>query len=545
MPKNSDVDFTFDTSAFDKAMKNISNKLLSLPSMAGKAVKKTGSFFVSGGKKMAKGIKNGIKKIPGFIKGVFSKVRERFKKARSAASDMSKGIVKGLQNVALKAGLVALAMKGIQGILSNMPEIGQAFGIAKDVFLRNLLFPLRKAVFPLLQKLVDWVRNNRLMFIRWGQTLANIFLTIVDKVKMIIAAGKELTSFFLGFINDIFGTSVNDLTELFNLLTFKFALMIEFLRSQSGTILEFLSPIIDIIKIGLSGAFESLGAFFAAFLDSVQGIEKPLLNILKTIRDFTSVLFDAENSGANLQTTFKEIGRFLGNIFSVLADVTDSLLKGFLPAITKAVKPINDILKIFNDVIEVLFKGEKSLAFWKKTAEIIGKVLASSIVTPLKIAAFMLKVLMKGFSLLGELAAKLFENEKFKSLFEKGAGFGADLKKGFGDFFESKIDPLTQKAGSFFDDPFPVNDAIITKTGKVIKTSPDDNIIATKNNISLPINRSAEKNNQNNSTTINIDMSGLQMLFNDSTRETAEEAGLTIVDVLRRELNKELTFQGS
>lgn len=556
-----DLQFTFDTSAFDNAMKKVSEQLSRLPSVAETAVKKTGSPFKRAAMKIGEGLKKGIKKIPKITKGIFEKLKKNFQKAKEGAGDMAKSLAAGLQQLALKLTVVMLAFQGIKKVLNQMPEVGQAFGIAKDVFLRNLLFPLRKAVFPMLQRLVDWVRDNRLMFIKWGQTLANIFQTIVKKVELIINVGKKLTGAFLSFVNDVFGTQVNSLTELFNILTFKFALILEFIRSQSGAIMEFLEPIIETLKIGLAGAFESATAFVLGFLDAIVGIDKPLANIANNMKKFTENLFDSEKAGENLQSIFENLGGLLGKTLTIIAEMTDSILEGLLPTITEMQKPINDILTAFTDILDVLFDGDDTMKGWKKTAEIFGKILGGAILLPLKVLAFTMKGIAKTLELLDVLLTKLFENPKVKELFEKTIELSLSAKEGVGDFFKKNIDfeKGLSDAQKFFDDKLNVEDAIITKDGRIIETNPNDNIIATKNNISLvpgkdkPVdfpfhtatnNTTSETTKESKQVIINIDMSGFQQVFNEASPENIGQAAETLVDELERVFNREFVFKG-
>ncbi len=144
------------------------------------------------------------------------------------ASRMSKSISKGIMSAALKIGTLFLAFKGVQGILRKMPEVGQAFGIAKDIFLKNLLWPLRKEIMPLLQKMLNWVRDHRTLFIKWGQTLASIFKTVVVVVKEFIKILRRMWTSMSGVIKSIFGDSITSLEELINVMLFKIVALTQF-----------------------------------------------------------------------------------------------------------------------------------------------------------------------------------------------------------------------------------------------------------------------------------------------------------------------------
>ena len=99
----------------------------------------------------------------------------------------------------LKANLYTEAIKKILSILFSgftafynkfkefVPEFTKTFSVASDIFFKNLFWPLRQYLLPYLQKLLDWVRDNRKMFIAWGGVLVNVF----NGVNLICSSGKR------------------------------------------------------------------------------------------------------------------------------------------------------------------------------------------------------------------------------------------------------------------------------------------------------------------------------------------------------------------
>ena len=134
--------------------------------------------------------RNGIKSI---AKGISDVTRNTMR--------MAKSVSKGVINAAAKIGLLKLAFRGIQAAIREMPEISKAFGIAKNIILKNFLYPVRKAIFPVLQKFLDWVRDNRAMFVKWGQILVTIFHVVSAAIGRVIEIGKGLLRTFGGFFN--------------------------------------------------------------------------------------------------------------------------------------------------------------------------------------------------------------------------------------------------------------------------------------------------------------------------------------------------------
>ena len=89
--------------------------------------------------------------------------------------------------------MVGVAIKAGQALMrkfsQHIPEVGRAFNIAGQVFFKNFFWPLRRMLMPMLQRMLDWVRDHRTLFVKWGTVLANIF-------KVIINLGKQLVSIF-------------------------------------------------------------------------------------------------------------------------------------------------------------------------------------------------------------------------------------------------------------------------------------------------------------------------------------------------------------
>lgn len=112
---------------------------------------------------------------PDPVLGAVKRIDDGFSKMAKGFGDSSAKMSNAVTAGILKAGAVVGALvgtfKGLGNVLKRMPEIGQVFGVAKDIFFKNFLFPIRKELLPLLQQLLDWVRDNRAMFVRWARRL--------------------------------------------------------------------------------------------------------------------------------------------------------------------------------------------------------------------------------------------------------------------------------------------------------------------------------------------------------------------------------------
>lgn len=301
------------------------------------------------------GFENGLKRVS---KGMGQLVKN--------ASNMAKNVSKGVVSAIAKIGLLSLAFKGIQKAISEMPEIGKAFGIAKDIISKNLLFPLRKAVFPLLQRFLDWVRDNRAMFVRWGQNLVNVFESVSGAVGQIINLGKELVSGFSGFFDRIFGSSVKNINELFNILSFKFSVAVTFITSIANEVLKNLAPLLDPLLDLFGNIFnfvtEAAGSIIGALMPALKEIIPVLTDIFKSINDIVELLFSSEDSlntwkdvfsflskgiGENLLKAFKDIESIINNIKEAITFI-ESSIKSIISGKAFEIKA-PDIGKFFRD----------------------------------------------------------------------------------------------------------------------------------------------------------------------------------------------------
>lgn len=441
---NKPIDFSFDTSGFEKAMKNMNQGLQN---------------FGNTGKSIAKGISNGFAKVVG-------------------------GIAK-----------IGIAIKAVKGIMAQIPEVGQAFGIAKDIIMKNLLFPLRKQLFPILQKMLDWVRDNRAQFVKWGRVLANVFGSVVGLVESLINTGKRLMNNFMGFIGRIFGAPVQDLEKTINLLTFKLSVA-----------LNFLGNLIDAAFIQLEPLFSVIG----------EGVEV----VLSAITGIVDALFSMTDEGNNIMTIFDSILETVTGIAGFIVKIVDGFLQGFIPKINEMIDPIQSIVDNIGKVIEVLFTGEKALAFWSDAFTAIGNIIGTVLVGGFEIIAGVIDVITEGITAIVDF----FEN------FDPGKFF-SDIGKGFEDFFGGVGDFFSGGNGQTRK----VNDAILRPDGTIIETAPEDTLIATK----TPENLGGGRLLNLYFGDINISIPPGQI-----NQETAVNLAADFIDQIRNRIDSELVREG-
>jgi len=588
--------FSFDTTPFENGMEKMAESMDILPQRAKKITEAATRQFknmlnstnkgFAGLKKIINSIIQkpltvikkfgaGTKKIFGGVGKIFGGMKERLSGVKNASQDMSKSFLKSMTKMALRIGAFKLALRGIRSIMSQMPEIGQTLGLAKDVFFKNFLFPLRKSVFPYLQRLLDWTRDNRTRFVKWGAVLANIFRTIAFAVKNIIDIGKTLTKSFMGFVERIFGTPVKNLQNLLNLLSFKFAVVLTMLQSLAEPLAKLLEPLIETIAVGLAGAFQTATTFASAFFSSIAGSEISLKNIFNYIKLIVSSLFEANQQGNSLQTVFKSIGELAGNIFKFVINITESFLKGLTPAVKNIMTPLKEIYNSLNNIFKKIFSSEKSLKTWQTIFEFLGKTIGTGLVIYFNAIAKAIELINLGV----EKLFNFFESDKIKKAMENFSKIAGFFKGALTDIGENVFGISNEKSKRI-----KVHDAIIRPDGKIIQTDQKDTIIATKNNPELMLNKNSDNkainniknensdnkainniknenypvfslndklgekntttNQSNKKISVNIDFKNMQIILKNGSQDEAQTFGFNIVEIIRQKLAQELEILG-
>jgi len=367
-------------------------------------------------------------------------------KAKNMGNVIANGMGKAVNGLILKVGLLVGAFKAAGAVLKEMPEVGQAFGIAKDVFLKNLLWPLRQQVMPLLQKMLDWVRDNRARFVQWGVAVSNVFRTVVVVAKTLWDVMKSLVDVVANAFQKAFQTNFKSFDEFVNVLSFKISAVIIYLGMLAKEIIGDFKPAFDwILRVG--------GDIVGLFMDIVR------------------VWTDTNEQGKSLWTildklkvTFRLIGNFIEN-------AVKGFREGFVPAIKNAMTPIDSIVASFNRLLTLLgFNDSNGI---RGAFSALGSIMGTALVGTLSTVASLFDGLVTALGTLAKLAgvvAAIFKGDwgavkdEFGKVGDLWKEWGARTKLNF-----SAIAPGKK-----------VNDAIITKNGQVIETHPDDNIIATK-----------------------------------------------------------------
>lgn len=384
----------------------------------------------------------GINKASAGLGGLLGKAGDIEKKITS-------GVGKAMNGLIGKVGLLFAGFKSLGAALKEMPEVGMAFGIAKDVFLKNLLWPLRQQIMPILQRMLDWTRDSRALFVRWGATVANVFGAAVTTAKVLWDVFKDLVAAVGDSFQKAFHTNFKTFDEFLNVLSFKVSAVIIYLGMASKELVADLAPAFDwVMNVG-----ETVVSFFVRLAQAWTG---------------------ANDQGKSLGTVMEKIGGAVKLIAGFIEAAAEGFEAGFLPAVRNAMTPIDSLAGSLERMLKTLGFGDKDGI--RGAFSSLGSILGTALVGTLSAVAALFDGLVTTLGTLAQLAkvvGAIFEGDWSRVSTEwKAIGPAWDeWKKRQDELWGAVLPP--KSSGQ-------VHDGIITKDGKVIKTDPDDNIYAFK-----------------------------------------------------------------
>ena len=214
---------------------------------------------------------------------------------------------------------LATAYLGLRAIISRMPEIGRTWSIAGDIMMRNMLYPLRKELLPYLQKILDWTRDHRIMFVRWGNQLVNIFRIIKNLVSTLIDTLKHMWERLSEGLERIFGKSIKSMEEMVNIVMFKLSALFQF-------IMILLEPVFDFIIDSFVTIIERVKAFADGFVAGMGDIMPALNDVYDQFVRLLEVITNLTQNNNVLINSFKTLGAVLGmTVRPILASIGQML----------------------------------------------------------------------------------------------------------------------------------------------------------------------------------------------------------------------------
>lgn len=222
-----------------------------------------------------------------------------------------------------RLGLVSMAIRGVKKLIASMPEIGRTFSIVGDILNRNLVWPLRQEILPLLQRLLDWARENRAGMVRYGTVLVNLFRAVANVVKGVIDILGNLWNKISSSIERTFGITINSMTELANIAIFKLSAVAQYL-------MIILEPVADFVAKVFDTALVYVKEFVDGFKLGFGEMSAPLTDFLNQISRLGGMLDSLIDKGGTLNKVFKTFGYVVGVVvkgaLESVVQVIDTLL---------------------------------------------------------------------------------------------------------------------------------------------------------------------------------------------------------------------------
>lgn len=346
------------------------------------------------------------------------------KETQKTSKKTSKNMLNDFKKFAIIGGIIAGSVALIKKALKQIPEIGLTFKAVGRIVTKNLLWPLRKELIPILQRVLDWTRNNRAMFLRWGGVILNVFKAVKTLFGAVLNIVSTLINAFKNSMRDLVNFAGVDITNVINILVFKLVALFLILEAK-------LEPIFEFIGRGIGEISTILGEFLKE------------LGEIGVLREFYTLLQGiAQVIGRSLVLGFESL--------KVSLELVTSLLSGFfqgLMNVTGLGKEFDDLIGRFKELFDEVTKlvnivGEKLEPVFDKLGKAIGFLVGSA----LKFLLETVEDIAGGLEWIVNMANKL----------------------------------ITGNASTTTMGPLTVDDAIIKPNGQVIKTNPEDTLVALK-----------------------------------------------------------------
>lgn len=388
------------------------------------------------------------------IKGFQKAIDQMSKSVSSIETKLSKfgntiqkSVSKGIMFATAKIGLL---VKGFKSMMKNVPEIGQAFKMASDIMNKEFFFPIRQQIMPYLQKMLDWVRDHRALFAKWGQAVADVLKTVIDVGKTLWNTLKDVVEILTNSLQKGLGTSFKSLNEFISVLQVKMSFVTLLIGDAVKAMFEKISPTFEFI---IEKGAEVLSFFTDLFGAWVTGNDtgKNFMNIMNTLYD----IFD--------------------KIVHVIGDSVASFLQGMLQPLKDLSAPLDTVNNAFQRLLDLFGDGENTGL--KKVFSWLGNLVGNQLVVAFESLAIAIDTVVSGIQTLaqgGNLIKDLFTGNW--GALKNDWDAVKDIWKEYGNRTASAGGRIWSAEKSSVG----INDGIVTKDGKVVRLNPEDNIYAFK-----------------------------------------------------------------
>ena len=360
---------------------------------------------------------------------------------------MQKSVSKGIIFATAKIGLL---VKGFKSMMKNVPEIGQSFKMASDIMNKEFFFPIRQQIMPYLQKMLDWVRDHRALFAKWGQAVADVLKTVIDVGKTLWNTLKDVVEILTNSLQKGLGTSFKSLDEFISVLQVKMSFVTLLIGDAIKEMFNKISPTFEFI------------------------IEKGS-EILDFFTSLVSSWLSLNDNGDSLAIVLGKVYDVFDRIVHIIGNALSGFFEGLVEPLKNLMTPLDYVVESFARLLDIF--GEDDGSGLRNAFKWFGNFTGGALMVVFEELAWAIDTIVVGIQTLaqsGKLLVDIFSGDWSK--------LGEDwesMKDIFGNYGK-RTSMAGQRQIDAFKGMFSVDDGIVTKDGKVIQLNPQDNIYAFK-----------------------------------------------------------------
>lgn len=368
------------------------------------------------------------------------------KKVESFGKTMTQSVAKGITSAVAKIGLL---VKGFQSVMKNMPEIGQAFKIASSIMTKEFFFPIRKFIMPYLQKMLDWVRDHRTMFAKWGTAVVDVLKVVTGVAKQLWGVFKNITEVLTNSLQKGLGTSFKSLDEFINVLSVKISVVTLLIGDATKAMFDKIAPTLEYV------------------------IEKGS-RILKFFGSLASSWVSLNDNGASIGTVLEKMYNIFDKIVRIIGDSLGAFFEGLIEPLKDLMTPLDKILDSFSRLLSIFGDDNSGLMYAFKW---LGSFVGGGLMAAFNGLAIALDTIITAVQTLAQSGA-LIKDLVTGNWFALADDWDKvkDLWSNYGKRTSNTWGDIVGNAKGMVG----IDDGIVTKDGQVIKLNPQDNVYAFK-----------------------------------------------------------------
>ncbi|TGL39628.1 hypothetical protein EHQ53_13990 [Leptospira langatensis] len=227
-----------------------------------------------------------------------------------------------------------LISSGVQSIFSkigsSMPMVADTFSQAGTVITNNLLMPLQRELLPLLRTFMQWVRDNRVMFLQLGQVIANAFRAAWAIGKAFFETISKLANSLWDTISGGGKATFSGFMNFLNLALLKITFIFTFIQILLEPLIKFIGQAFKAIWDNALMPF--FHGFSEGFMSQVIPLFDEFLALIAEGKALIAELFDPSDFNW-VAGVFQFIGRVVGTAIVLPFRIVIALVRALIASV--------------------------------------------------------------------------------------------------------------------------------------------------------------------------------------------------------------------